>query len=717
MLLGGALFAEEDFVLAPTMVTATRSMSPIDEQPYAIYQHTLADIDGGVGRTVLDRINYGPGVLVQRTAPSQASPFIRGLTGEQTLLLFDGVRLSHAMMRPGPNQYAAMIPAHSLSSIDVILGSSSVVQGSDGLTGAMDFRLSPAGGTSESMSPWLKAKTDYANGSSVAIGFDSGYDSKGWLYSFDASFEDYHNRIGGKDAGTRLFNFNAGKNEIANTSYDQRSLGLRLAYQGVESHRFEINLGQVSQNDTPRPDGYFENTNKGSRSDGFRYFEEQTFNYLHLRDHWDLNKSWAQQLKTTFAWHQHIEDQHRRQRQDNDADGGATKRYRLREYDNKIDSKSLDLEFQSGFQNHAITWGTTYSREETKNSLFDTKGAYSATPAVADLLVAAPTNSTSTTVPDGSEYNSLGFYAQNDHHLGDGWSLLYGLRYSRSDWEYVNVNNGGNVESSSASDLTWNLRGQYFFSEGSRVFAGVSKAFRAPNLTNLSGFVDRGGSGVFAQGSSDLDPETSITTELGYSHTCEKIDFSATLFDTRIDDLIARDVDTTAGNVENVETAHLYGFELDASFGVYEMSSWKVGAFTTASYVRATMEIDLNGAGVIEDNISRANRFYGKSGFSLANENGFLGTFQARWHDAYDKVASWSGDSDSSDIRLTVAGDATGAMPGYAVFDLRMDWPYRNGKTRLGFGLENLFNKSYREPGSGADGAGRNLFVEASLKY
>jgi hypothetical protein len=56
------------------------------EQPYAIYRHDRLSLDSGIGRTALDRIDYGPGVIIQHTAPGQTSPYIRGLTGKQSLL-------------------------------------------------------------------------------------------------------------------------------------------------------------------------------------------------------------------------------------------------------------------------------------------------------------------------------------------------------------------------------------------------------------------------------------------------------------------------------------------------------------------------------------------------------------------------------------------------------------------------------------------------------
>jgi len=44
------------------------------------------------------------GVFVQKTNHGGGSPFVRGLTGNQVLLMVDGVRLSNSTFRYGPNQ-------------------------------------------------------------------------------------------------------------------------------------------------------------------------------------------------------------------------------------------------------------------------------------------------------------------------------------------------------------------------------------------------------------------------------------------------------------------------------------------------------------------------------------------------------------------------------------------------------------------------------------
>jgi iron complex outermembrane receptor protein/hemoglobin/transferrin/lactoferrin receptor protein len=88
-------------------------------------------------RSAPDALRYESGVFVQQTAHGQGSAFIRGLTGQQTLLLFDGIRVNNSTYRQGPNQYFFTIDSRTIDTIEVLRGGGSTRYGSDALGGVI----------------------------------------------------------------------------------------------------------------------------------------------------------------------------------------------------------------------------------------------------------------------------------------------------------------------------------------------------------------------------------------------------------------------------------------------------------------------------------------------------------------------------------------------------------------------------------------------------
>ncbi|MEL7449107.1 MAG: TonB-dependent receptor [Pseudomonadota bacterium] len=693
-----------DPVTETLTVTGTRLTDEPFNQPYAFYRVTMDDLNMRVGRVALDRMNYGPGVFVQRTAPNQASPFIRGLTGEQSLLMLDGIRLSHSFMRPGPNQYAALVPDLGLSSVDVILGSSSTVNGSDGLTGGLDFRLAAAGrGVENGQSYWARTRFDSGNGATLEAGLDGATDN--WAWSFELGGSAFDDRVGGQNASDHLFGPDTG-GDIPNTAYDEYSGGLRLAYTGLTNHLLQFNAGHKRQEDAPRPDGYFENTGRTDRI--YRFFDPQTFTYVHLKDSWNVGGSVVERLDTKLWWHQHSEEQFRSSFRNQ---GTEDERIRQREFDNTLDALGIDVQATTllgSDTQHELTWGGTYIHEQTDNSYREFRTPAGST----DLALLAPHNpedwSNKTTVSDGSTYESLGLFVQDDWQLAEHLNLLVGLRYSYYAWSFGDVD--GNTD-----DFTGNVRALWSVADNHRLFAGVSRGFRAPNLTNLNGLVERGSSGNPATGNPNLQAEVSVTYEAGWKWRSGRNSLQLTLFQTMIDDLVQRDFSATPAVTTNVEDAQLYGFESAWTYGFAIGDEQRLAFVGSMSLLDATRDIPEADGSVFTDNISRANRFYGIAGLEYELGRHWSGRVQVRWHDAYDNVATHPSDSDANDVRLTVAGNPDGSMPGYGVTDILFGW--QGDRHSASVFVENIGDKTYREPGSGVDGVGRNFGVTASVRF
>ena len=713
-------------------VSATRINSAPEDQPYGFYRHQRTELDHATGRTAVDALNNTPGVFVQKTAGNQSSPYIRGLTGEQTLLLLDGVRLNNAMFRPGANQYSALIPDSSIGAIDVILGSSSTVSGSDGLTGAIDFRLAEAGrGLNQAISPWVAAGGGSADGYRVAGGFDGSIGD--FRYSLDGGFADYHDLKGGKNAGDHLYGTAAGQDEIPNSSFSEYHFGGRVAYVGLQNNRFELSAGQTEQWDAPRPDGYFGNSAAATRFS--RYYDPQTFTYAHAR-HVHGGAGSLPRVQTTLYYHQQAEEQ---TREDNNAG-----RYRRREFQDQIDTLGIDLQLTSLINRHEITYGgTLYQDRTTTNYQRYQSPAGNLNPASAIQDQSAASNPGQTTVPDDALYNGIGVFLQDFWRITDQWDLLAGVRYSRYDWNFdVTADRAGYAFigpaaiDDSADAVTGSLRLGFTPVPPVYTFVGISQGFRAPNLSNLSGIQDRGsstsgGTGPQVLGNPSLDAEKSVTYELGGRLTDGKDQLALTGFYTTIDDLIQAEYTDVNGDgvitavdtarVVNSDQARLWGAEFSSDYGLpmgnilpaharwslFQVTNWvngKVDAYNPASL------------SVEEFNLSKANRLFGVLGTRLGLEQGWWALTQMRWSAPYHDVAP----GDANDTRHTTfgaVGEAPGAMPGYAVIDVKIGWVVPGGKYWVDLALENLLNATYREPGSGTDGSGLNAILSAGARF
>ncbi|MFN7343287.1 MAG: TonB-dependent receptor domain-containing protein, partial [bacterium] len=83
------------------------------------------------------------------------------------------------------------------------------------------------------------------------------------------------------------------------------------------------------------------------------------------------------------------------------------------------------------------------------------------------------------------------------------------------------------------------------------LFGGISEAFRAPNLDDLSGNLTSKAS-TPSLGSLDVEPESFITYEVGARHNSDNLSLQAAVFYTQIEDVIAAIPATSAVNAPTV---------------------------------------------------------------------------------------------------------------------------------------------------------------------
>jgi hemoglobin/transferrin/lactoferrin receptor protein len=101
------------------------------------------EIDERVTTVVAQAVVGEVGVALQRTSPTMAGIFVRGLTGNKVNVFIDGVRYSNGAQRGGVNTFLDLIEPGGLETIEVVRGPSSAQFGSDALGGSVQFLTRP----------------------------------------------------------------------------------------------------------------------------------------------------------------------------------------------------------------------------------------------------------------------------------------------------------------------------------------------------------------------------------------------------------------------------------------------------------------------------------------------------------------------------------------------------------------------------------------------
>jgi hemoglobin/transferrin/lactoferrin receptor protein len=263
------------------------------------------------------------------------------------------------------------------------------------------------------------------------------------------------------------------------------------------------------------------------------------------------------------------------------------------------------------------------------------------------------------------------------------------------DWD----NFSGSVRLSymPVTDGPWNL------------FAGISEAFRAPNLSDLTR-LDTARSGELETPSPGLEPETYLSWEAGVKFQGERFAAEAAYFNTDGTDVIIRTPTgrTIAGLREvtktNAADSNVNGIEWRLSYLVMEpltlytdgmwIDGWQESFPSATSTDTVREPIDL---------LMPA-----------------MWRFGARWIAATPRLqVDLMVENVSEQDKLSARDIADtqrippGGTPGYTTLNLRSEWRVRNGLV-LSLALDNLTDEEYRVHGSGVNEPGRNLIASLS---
>ena len=306
--------------------------------------------------------------------------------------------------------------------------------------------------------------------------------------------------------------------------------------------------------------------------------------------------------------------------------------------------------------------------------------------------------------PEGED-TKLGAYAQGEFTLNERLTLIPGLRVDFGDISPSDavIAAGGSAQSDSAKSAK--LAAMFKINDNWGVFGSIASTERMPTLDELyssEGAAGRG-PGMIAlprTASLNLEKERARTIELGLTYQrsglfsdSDSLQLKATAFHNDVTNMIATTARPivpvgTPGSVpyfSNINQAELWGVELEAG---YDAERW----FSQLAYSNVKTQ-DSN------------------TGLTLADtpaENLAL-TLGAKLP-AQDLVIGWRMQA-FADIK-TASATTTG--PGYATHDLFVTWSPDEGALQgidVNFGIENLFDASYKNNLSSEQSPGRSFKI------
>ncbi len=130
--------------VAPVAETVTVTATPgeVSDDRYVAQAVNIVTADKIALRAptaLAQAINEEVGVNLQRTSPTMAGVFVRGLTGNKVNVFVDGVRYSTSAQRGGVNTFFDLLEPSGLDSIEILRGPNSAEYGSDALGGSIQL--------------------------------------------------------------------------------------------------------------------------------------------------------------------------------------------------------------------------------------------------------------------------------------------------------------------------------------------------------------------------------------------------------------------------------------------------------------------------------------------------------------------------------------------------------------------------------------------------
>ena len=702
------------------VISASKFEQTKKEVPQNIISINSKAIQLSNPQTSADLLSNSGRVFVQKSQLGGGSPMIRGFSTNRLLITVDGVRMNNAIFRGGNVQNVISINPFNVENTEIILGSGSVIYGSDAIGGVMNFyTISPK--LSETTTPDLSARSTvrYASASqekTAHLDFNLGFQKWGFHSSVSVSdFGDLKMGTNGLD-DYLSFHYSTSVNGqdvmVSNTTprvqkftnFSQMHLAQKVLYKANDDLKFDLGLHYSTTSDYPRYDRL-----STYDSDGILHYAEWNYG----PQDWFLANLQMTKLSSGSSLYDKIKIssayQNFKESRINRKFNSDTRKVRRE----NVDALSLNFDFYKSLSTRSnISYGTEYIYNKVSSSGYKINIDTNATAAIATRY---PNNSTwqtlaaylshkykpnsKLTVQSGIRYN----YVTIDADLTEN-SAFYNLPYITADLDTSALTGTLGLSWDPNSTFLWKLN--------------LTTAFRAPNIDDIGKIFDPQ-EGVVVVPNGNLKPEYAYGGELGVTvNVKESVVFDCSAYYTYLEHALVRKsfaingVSTIEYNeemseiqaIQNASKSWIYGVEAGL-----KIQFSKALKFTSHySYVHGVQEetpgVELpvrHVAPIFGDAhlIWKHNKFQ-MDGF--INYNGALGSLDIS--------------SELADSLFALDAQGKPYAPSWYTLNLRTQFDFNKSLSVVG-AIENITNQRYRTFSSGISAPGTNLIAAITYNF
>jgi len=669
-------------------------------------------------QTSADLLENTGKVYIQKSQLGGGSPMIRGFSTNRLLITVDGVRINNAIFRGGNLQNVISIDPFSIRNTEVVLGSGSVIYGSDAIGGVMSFYTQkPKLSHTDSLMFNANTVVRYASASKEKTGhldFNLGF--KKWGFISSISYSDFDDLKMGSHGPTDylrpefILAASDGDKIIQNNNpkvqkysgYNQLNLMQKVHYEPYEDLSLDFGLHYSTTSNIPRYDRLVRYRKEALRSAEWNYGPQKWFMSNLQITKLSSRSNLYDKIKATIAYQNFQESRRYRDFQ--------SSMRSIRE--EAVDAYSFNLDLEKRLSSKLkFFYGGAYVNNHVKSIGFEEN-------ILDNMQITAISR-----YPNGSSWQSAAVYSSFKYKPNPKFVFQSGLRFNYvfSEADFTENNTYLNLPFDSAKNESEALTGTAGVSWSPNPIIqwklNASSAFRAPNIDDVGKVFDSEPGSVVVP-NDDLRPEYAYSGELGLQlNFSDKLILDMSSYYTYLDNaLVRRDYslngettimyDGTPSKVQaiqNASKAWIYGFEVGLKMAITK----HMDLISQYSIIGGTEKV-----GNIEVPIRHVAPSFGNTHLVwsckdlkldlFANYNGDLSFYQL----APSEI--------EKDYIYALDKNGNPYSPSWYTLNFRAQYQI-NKAMSLTSSLENITDQRYKTYSSGIAAAGRNLIL--SLKY